>query len=54
MSFKPEDRVFVLAAELFGLLPAPARLRTVCALIEGERTSTAASRMQRHAGCARP
>ncbi len=37
MSFSPEDRVFDLAAELFGLLSAPTRLRIVCALIEGER-----------------
>jgi len=30
------DRVFVLAAELFGLLSAPVRLKIVCALREGE------------------
>ena len=37
MSFSPEDRVFDLVAELFGLLSAPTRLRIVCALIGGER-----------------
>ncbi len=31
------DRVFELAAELFGLLAAPVRLRIVCALYEGEK-----------------
>jgi DNA-binding transcriptional ArsR family regulator len=30
------DRVYVLAAELFGLLSAPVRLKIVCALREGE------------------
>lgn len=37
MLSSPEDRAFDLAAELFGLLSAPTRLRIVCALIEGER-----------------
>lgn len=37
MSSSPDDRVFDLAAELFGLLSAPTRLRIVCALIHGER-----------------
>jgi DNA-binding transcriptional ArsR family regulator len=37
MSTDSEDRVFDLAAELFGLLAAPTRLRIVCALIDGER-----------------
>lgn len=37
MSFSPEDRVFDLIAELFGLLSAPTRRRIVCALIGGER-----------------
>ena len=37
MSSSPEDRVFDLAAELFGVLSAPTRLRIVCAPIEGER-----------------
>ena len=40
MSFSPEDRVFDLAAELFGLLSAPTRLRIVCALIEDERNGS--------------
>ena len=31
------DRVFVLAAELFGLLAAPVRLHIVCALLDGEQ-----------------
>ena len=34
---RPEsDRVFALAAELFGLLSAPVRLKIVCALAQGE------------------
>lgn len=37
MSSSPQDRVFDMAAELFGLLSAPTRLKIVCALIEGER-----------------
>lgn len=36
----PEDRVFELAADLFGLLAAPTRLRIVCVLIEGEKNVT--------------
>lgn len=32
----PTDRVFETAAELFGLLSTPTRLRIVCALCEGE------------------
>lgn len=32
-----QDRVFERAAELFGLLSAPVRLRIVQALLEGER-----------------
>jgi DNA-binding transcriptional ArsR family regulator len=31
------DRVFALAAELFGLLSAPIRFRIVCELLEGEQ-----------------
>ena len=31
------DRVFDEAADLFGLLSAPTRLRIVCALMDGER-----------------
>jgi DNA-binding transcriptional ArsR family regulator len=31
------DRVFELAAELFGLLSAPVRVRIVCELLEGEK-----------------
>ena len=31
------DRVFETTADLFGLLAAPACLRIVCALVEGER-----------------
>jgi ArsR family transcriptional regulator len=31
------DRRFESAAELFGLLSAPTRLRIVCALLDGER-----------------
>jgi DNA-binding transcriptional ArsR family regulator len=31
------DRVFELAAELFGLLSAPTRLHIVCALLDGEQ-----------------
>ncbi|MES2714144.1 MAG: metalloregulator ArsR/SmtB family transcription factor [Pseudomonadota bacterium] len=36
----PEDRVFEVAADLFGLLAAPTRLRIVCVLIEGEKNVT--------------
>ena len=34
------DRVFEIAADLFSLLSSPARLRIVCALIEGEKNVT--------------
>lgn len=34
------DQVFSLAAELFGLLSAPVRLKIVCALSEGEKNVT--------------
>jgi DNA-binding transcriptional ArsR family regulator len=37
MSLGSDDRVFEVAADLFGLLAAPTRLRIVCALVEGER-----------------
>jgi ArsR family transcriptional regulator len=37
MSSSTEDHLFDMAAELFGLLSAPTRLRIVCALIKGER-----------------
>lgn len=37
MTDTPADRVFELAAELFGLLSAPTRLRIVCLLCEGEK-----------------
>lgn len=37
MTSDAEDRVFDLAAELFGLLAAPTRLRIVCALVDGEK-----------------
>ena len=30
------DQVFSMAAELFGLLSAPVRLKIVCALVDGE------------------
>ena len=40
MSSGPDDRVFEVAADLFGLLAAPTRLRIVCVLIEGERNVT--------------
>ena len=40
MPAAPADRVFELAAELFGLLSAPTRLRIVCALMDGERNVT--------------
>ena len=33
------DRVFELAAELFGLLSAPVRLHIVCELLEGEQSA---------------
>lgn len=32
------DRVFELAAELFGMLAAPARLRILCLLLHGEKS----------------
>ena len=35
-----DDEVVANAAELFGLLSAPTRLRIVCALIEGEKNVT--------------
>lgn len=34
---EPSDRVFELAAELFGVLSVPTRLRIVCALRDGEQ-----------------
>jgi len=37
MNDAPADRVFEAAAELFGLLSTPTRLRIVCQLCEGER-----------------
>lgn len=39
-SAPPEDseRVFAIAAELFGLLSSPVRLKIVFALLEGERS----------------
>lgn len=40
MSSGLDDRVFVAAATLFGLLAPSTRLRTVCVLIEGERNVT--------------
>lgn len=40
MSARLEDRVFAVAADLFGLLATPTRLRIVCALIEGEKNVT--------------
>jgi DNA-binding transcriptional ArsR family regulator len=40
MSSDLDDRVFEAAADLFGLLAAPTRLRIVCVLIEGERNVT--------------
>ena len=40
MSSGLDDRVFEVAADLFGLLAAPTRLRIVCVLIEGERNVT--------------
>lgn len=33
-----DDRAFETAADLFGMLAAPTRLRIVCALIDGERS----------------
>ncbi|WP_418316040.1 ArsR/SmtB family transcription factor [Piscinibacter sakaiensis] len=38
MSDGSADRVFELAAELFGLLAAPARLRILCQLRDGEKS----------------
>ncbi len=38
MNARPDDRVFELTAELFGLLAAPTRLRVICALVDGERS----------------
>lgn len=40
MSDSESDRVFEMAAELFGLLSAPVRLRIVCALLGGEKNVT--------------
>lgn len=40
MSSGLDDRVFEVAADLFGLLATPTRLRIVCVLIEGERNVT--------------
>lgn len=37
MNDAPADRVFETAAELFGLLSTPTRLRIVCQLCEGEK-----------------
>jgi DNA-binding transcriptional ArsR family regulator len=37
MAASSEDRVFESAAELFGLLSAPRRLKIVCQLCEGEK-----------------
>ena len=37
MNTTPADRVFEAAAELFGLLSTPTRLRIVCLLSEGEK-----------------
>lgn len=37
MALNSDDRVFEDAAELFGLLAAPTRLRIVCALIDQEK-----------------
>ena len=37
MDNRASDRVFEIAAELFGLLSAPTRLRIVCKLREGEK-----------------
>ncbi|MDO9285172.1 MAG: metalloregulator ArsR/SmtB family transcription factor [Aquabacterium sp.] len=34
------EQVFAMAAELFGLLSAPVRLKIVCALSEGEKNVT--------------
>jgi ArsR family transcriptional regulator len=50
------DRVFELAAELFGLLAAPIRLRIVCELLDGEqnvgqlteRVGSSQSNLSRH------
>ena len=36
MELSHRDRVFERAAELFGLLSTPTRLRIICALMEGE------------------
>lgn len=40
MSSDLDDRVYEVAADLFGLLAAPTRLRIVCVLIEGEKNVT--------------
>lgn len=37
MNDAPADQVFETAAELFGLLSTPTRLRIVCHLCEGEK-----------------
>jgi DNA-binding transcriptional ArsR family regulator len=38
MTVDLDDRVFETTADLFGMLAAPTRLRTVCALVAGERS----------------
>jgi DNA-binding transcriptional ArsR family regulator len=40
MSSDLDDRVYEVAADLFGLLAAPTRLRIVCVLIDGEKNVT--------------
>jgi ArsR family transcriptional regulator len=45
------DEVFESAAELFGLLSAPTRLRIVCLLLEGERN---VSQMLERIGVSQP
>ncbi|MFM2059739.1 MAG: hypothetical protein RLY71_4124, partial [Pseudomonadota bacterium] len=37
MNVSDRDRVFEMAAELFGLLSAPVRLKIVCELSAGEK-----------------
>jgi len=47
----PADRVFELAADLFGLLSTPTRLRIVCWLCEGERN---VGELTAHVGVSQP
>ena len=58
MSAGADDRVYEVAADLFGLLATPTRLRIVCVLTEGEknvselldRVAVAQPNMSQHLG----